>query len=172
MANTSDKLPLTTREKHDDRLSGFRLNADKEVQAALAPGKQILRSNFTTPALSALVTKEEVNLKIEKGATLSSSLSDALYSKPFMSLSANEKYFVLSLVTILSQNGTNTESVSLGDEFHFYFLNGTYKVERASARVQTGDLVLSKAASAIAKSETQRRAISEEVIKTSSIYAS
>ena len=163
-----EKLPLTTVESTERRYLAMKVSPD--VKEALQPGTLItlatLRTKPNILPSKALVT----TINVEKGQTLNEELAKQLYAKSYGEISDDQRYFIVTLETILAQKGVRPNLLIPGDQMKFYFLTGTFEKIPASGSGKTGFLLLEKPKEIATKNADAREALIKQLEKEGLLY--
>lgn len=145
MAVTAENLPLTL------------VEATSEVRNKLEPETPAVKEALTpTPGRSVTLTKtlldgansellkgkSEISFTFKSGDSLTSLLCYDHYGKGYNSLSQDQKYFIVTLDLILSQQGVNANEFREGDKISFNFETSKFEKKPASGATKGGDLVI------------------------------
>lgn len=161
-------MPLTPSEAAQERLK--RLPADAEVKKALKPGTQLTESALKSVSSKILPNGWPASAKNKltfTGELLSNELAKAFYSNDFGSIDDNQRYFVLVLVSVFTQDGLpvgnmNGYTLTLKSD-------GTYDAEKAGSKTENAPLKLDQPKSLTMKA---REDLSDDIasMKSLSLY--
>jgi hypothetical protein len=145
--SSNENLPLTVREATESRLKNMPVKA--EVKEALKPGSTLNMTTLSKVAAENLVPagKETMpTFTIEKGQTFNEQLSQNLYGKSYSEISNEQRYFVVTIETIMIQNGSDVNKVNAGANFYINFKDGSCTDDKESYALNFDQFVKVKAA--------------------------
>ena len=167
MASSSPRqLPLTTPEKGHERMRDLPEGVDQDFVELVLSGSLTPNFEFHLSGITPASTDEPITFA--RGETFSAKVAQAIFGGTYGSLSANQKFYIAALASVLDESGlADSDLVPEGARLSYDFDAGTFTYNEEDPVA----LELKKNVEVQEKSRAERERLFAEIVEAGGLYS-